>query len=142
MKFCIYSKFDDLTKGEMYQIIHNLNPYLLFLATLNTNKNVVVSASKYSNTTKLTLEKAFEITLNFRGDGNYKLLDYGIYMVNNKILRFKVSDTGTGTINLMYYFMKDENDYDLYELKAAMIPECYDDGKKILESIALTVEIY
>jgi hypothetical protein len=141
MTFHIRSPFTEITNEELGQSIKNLNSHILFLALPDSDKNTMISASVYSDSIKKSMDKAFEVTINYVGDEYYHVLDYGIYKVDNKTLRFKVSTTGMGTFNLMYYFMKDDYDYDLYELKAVTMPENYDKTKAYLESIATTVEI-
>ena len=141
MTLHIHSPFTDITNDKLGQSIKNLNSHILFLALPDSDKNTMISASVYSDTIKKSMDKAFEVTVNYVGDEYYHVLDYGIYTVNNKTLRYKVSTTGMGTVNLMYYFMKDDYDYDLYELKAVTTPENYDKTKAYLESIVMTVEI-
>lgn len=148
MIFHIRTGFEDITNNELGQSMRNINTYILFLAIPDSDRNSMISASVYSDTAMITMEKAFEITINSVATfGNsstnnvYKLLDYGTYKVGNKTLRYKVSTVGTGTVNLMYYFMKDNYDYDLYELKAVCQPDSYDKMREMLERIAATVEI-
>ena len=142
MTFHIRLPFTDITNDKLGQSIKNINSHILFLALTDSDKNTMISTSVYSDsTTKRTMKDAFEVTINYVGDKYYHVLDYGTYTVNNKTLRYKVSTTGVGTVNIMYYFMKDDYDYDLYELKAVSMPDNYDKTRKMLEKIAATVEI-
>jgi hypothetical protein len=119
----------------------------MFLALIDSDRSMI-SAAKYSDTLKVTIKEAFNITVhsvtsfdNESLNSDYKLIDSGTYTLHNKTLRFKVLAVNDNIISTMYYFMKDDYDYDLYELKAVSTRKLMKEIKCLTESIALTVEI-
>lgn len=146
--FHIKGGFRDLRREDIYSQILEFNPNLLIMALIDLpHESTAISVHIYSDTIKNSIEKAFEISVNTKASfnnqsvGDYKLIDYGVYKSGVKTLRYKVSCIGDTMVNTMYYFMKDNYDYDLYELKISCSKKSQQDSKKYLEAMALTVAI-
>lgn len=146
--FHMNGSFRDLRKKAVYSQLLEVNPNLLIMALIDLpQQSTAISVQKYSDTIKNSIDKAFEITVNSKASfnnqsvGGYKLIDYGVYKLGDKTLRFKVSCISDTMVNTMYYFMKDNYDYDLYELKISCSKQSQHDAKIYLENIALTVAI-
>ena len=147
-KFHFKGSFRDLRKEDIYSQMLEVNPNLLIMALIDLpQQSTAISAQKYSDSIKHSIDDAFKISINTKASfnnqsiGGYKLIDYGVYKLGDKMLRFKVSCVGDTTVNTMYYFMKDNYDYDLYELKISCSKKSQQDAKKYLENMALTVVI-
>ena len=146
--FQINGSFRDLRREDIFPQLMEINPNLLIMALIDLpQQSTAISVQKYSDTIKNSIDEAFKMSINTKAtldkqlvDG-YKLIDYGVYKSGDKTLRFKVSCIGDTTVNTMYYFMKDNYDYDLYELKISCSKKSQQDAKKYLENMALTVEI-
>ena len=146
--FHFKGSFRDLRKEDVYSQILEVNPNILIMALIDLpQQSTAISAHKYSDSIKHSIDDAFKISINTKASfnnqsvGGYKLIDYGVYKLGDKTLRFKVSCVGDTTVNTMYYFMKDNYDYDLYELKISCSKKSQQDAKKYLENMALTVAI-
>ena len=146
--FHIKGGFRDLRREDIYSQMLEVNPNLLIMALIDLpQESTAISVHIYSDTIKNSIDKAFEISVNTKASfnkqsvGDYKLIDYGVYKSGDKTLRFKVSCIGDTMVNTMYYFMKDNYDYDLYELKISCSKQSQQDSKKYLETMALTVAI-
>jgi len=146
--FHFKGSFRDLRSEDIYSQLLEVNPNLLIMALIDLpQQSTAISVQKYSDTIKNSIDEAFKMSINTKAtldkqlvDG-YKLIDYGVYKSGDKTLRFKVSCIGDTTVNTMYYFMKDNYDYDLYELKISCSKQSQQDSKKYLETMALTVAI-
>src|ERR1035437_9518534 len=141
-------KFRDLRGEDIYSQILEASPNILIMALIDLpQESTAMSVHIYSDTIKNSIDRAFKITVNSKASfnnqsvGDYKLIDYGVKKLDDKTLRFKVSCVGDTTVNTMYYFMKDNYDYDLYELKISCSKKYQQDAKKYLEKMALTVAI-
>jgi len=146
--FHIKGGFKDLRREDFYSQMLEVNPNLLIMALINLPQgSTAISAHKYSDSIKHSIDDAFRTSIKTKASFNnqsvdgYKLIDYGVYKLGNKTLRFKVSCVGDTNVNTMYYFMKDNYDYNLYELKISCSKKYQQVAKKYLETIALTVEI-
>jgi len=146
--FHFKGSFRDLRSEDIYSQLLEVNPNLLIMALIDLpQQSTAISVQKYSDTIKNSIDEAFQMSINTKAtldkqlvDG-YKLIDYEVYKSGDKTLRFKVSCIGDTTVNTMYYFMKDNYDYDLYELKISCSKQSQQDSKKYLETMALTVAI-
>lgn len=140
--------FIDLRKETIYSQLLEVNPNLLIMALIELpQESTAISVHIYSDSIKHSIDEAFKTSINTKASfnnqsvGDYKLLDYGVYTLGDKTLRFKVSCIGDTMVNTMYYFMKDNYDYNLYELKISCSKKSQQDAKKYLEKMALTVAI-
>ena len=135
-----------LSKHDL-ENIRELDPTITFMAL--TGLPFVcstVSISVYDLHQETILDSAFIKTVKHIptqpvGDTtwNYRLIDYGIQMVDNKPLRYKISCIDSTDYYIMYYFMKNDKSNILYEIKAT----CYSENeiktaKDFIEEIALT----
>jgi hypothetical protein len=146
--FHIKGTFKDLRREDIYSQMVEVNPNLLIMALIDLpHESTAISVHKYSDSIKHSIDDAFKISIDTKASfnnqsvGAYKLIDYGVYKLGDKTLRFKVSCIGDTMVNTMYYFMKDDYDYDLYELKISCSKQSQQDSKKYLENMALTVAI-
>ena len=146
--FHMNGSFRDLRKEAVYSQLLEVNSNLLIMVLIDLpQQSIVISVQKYVDRIKNSIDKAFEITVhskalfNNQSVGKYKLIDYGVYNFEDKTLRFKVSSVGDTMVNTMYYFMKDNYDYDLYELKISCSKKSQYEARKYLEKMALTVVI-
>jgi len=146
--FQINGSFRDLRREDIFPQLMEINPNLLIMALIDLpQQSTAISVQKYSDIIKNSIDEAFKISVNTKASfnkqsvGDYKLIDYGVYKSGDKTLRFKVSCIGDTMVNTMYYFMKDNYDYDLYELKISCSKQSQQDSKKYLEAMALTVAI-
>lgn len=146
--FHIEDNFKDLRREDIFSQIQEINPNILIMALIELpQESTAISVHKISDSIKHSIDDAFEISINTKASfnnqsvGDYKLIDYGVYKLGDKTLRFKVSCVGDTMVNTIYYFMKDNYDYDLYELKISCSKQSQQDSKKYLENMAMTVAI-
>ena len=131
---------------RLTKALKDLNDKIIYVAIINiSSKKVPFAISKYHSEEIITIDSAFEETINFRpvDSDAYKLVESGTYKKDNKVLRYKISEitfsTGTKTNSIMYYFMKGEASSDLYEIKLSSSPKNRKENKAVLEQIALSV---
>ena len=110
---------------EDLEDIRIINPNITFMAVAGLpSVNTILSISVYDLHESTSIDSAFTATVKHvattpdeEAAGNYRLIDYGIQKTEGKFLRYKISYTDS-TINIMYYFMKDNYSNLLYELKS------------------------
>ena len=71
----------------------------------------------------------------------YKLVDFGVNKVNNKLLRVKINSYLGEFYNIRYYFMKDDYSKDLYEIKTACFGDDITQTCEFMKKTALSVQL-
>ena len=100
------------------RLVKKLNPDIIYLArTTRDSLNYLFSVSKYSYPSANPMEYVFysmakAIPANYEKE-DYKLIDFGVKKVNNKLLRVKISSYLGEFYNVRFYFMKDDYSKDL-----------------------------
>lgn len=145
--FKIPKDCENITNDELGKLLKQGNPSIDYLAKVAFPfGNSLFSVSTFVNEEKIYMDSAFIKTVNYvatlRGDTvkNYRLVDYGIKKLNNKILRYKISCAYDSVYSVMYYFMKDDYSRFMNEMKIT----CRGQNnlktvQNYLEKIALTV---
>ncbi len=136
----------NMTESDIFKIIAEANTHILFLAFTDTIKRTsTFSVSKYSADEPMTIDSAFNYTVNSVATtcgtqmaDSYKLIDSGTYQLEGKMMRFKISTIDKMSINIMYYFMKDDYSNELYEIKLITPKDKLKEGKKYIEKVALS----
>jgi len=70
----------------------------------------------------------------------YKLVDFDVNKVNNKLLRVKINSYLGEFYNIRYYFMKDDYSKDLYEIKTAYLGDDITRTCEFMKKTALSVQ--
>lgn len=141
---CEVFSMDDLEAMKM------INPTLTFIAVAGLPfGNTTFSVSVYDLHSETPIDSAFDNAVKHVpvypdevNNNNYRLVDHGIQRIEDKTLRYKISESisNDGKIfSLMYYFMKNDHSDILYEIKSV----CSSEGeiettREFLEMIALT----
>lgn len=140
------SGYVNMTETDIFKEISEANTHILFLAfTDPTKRTSTFSVSKYSADEPMSIDSAFSYTVNSiatmggtQMTDSYKLIDYGTYQLEGKMMRFKISTIDKTSINIMYYFMKNDYSTELYEIKLVTEKAKLEEGKKYIEKVALT----
>ncbi len=137
-------------EGELKNSLIEMNSNILYLALCGTkNSRYWFSVSKYISEYKTSIEEAFiesvltttNLDVNDTLKDNYRLVDFKIYHIKEKTLRYKISEHFDKVYTLMYYFMKDDYSNELYEIKATADTNNLPEVLKFLEKVALSVKI-
>jgi hypothetical protein len=135
---------------EFMDILKKANIDILFFRLLNYNKDkqIIMSVSKYVNTTPADINEAFyELTAVYEPSNqenlglDYKLLSFNSYKKEDKVLYTKVSSPFPSKCAVMYYFMHNNFSNALYEIKLVGDIQDIKSIKQIAETIALSVEV-
>lgn len=127
------------------RLVKKLNPDIIYLArTTRDSVNYLFSVSKYSYPSANPMEYVFysmikAIPTNYEKE-EYKLVDFGVKKVNNKLLRVKISSYLNDFYNVRFYFMKDDYSKDLYEIKTACLGDDITQTCEFMEKTALSVQ--
>ncbi len=126
------------------RFVKKLNPDIIYLArTTRDSINYLFSVSKYSYHSSNPMEYVFysmvkTIPTNYEKE-QYKLVDFGVKKINNKLLRVKISSYLGEIYNIRFYFMKDDYSKDLYEIKTACLGNEITKTCDFMEKAALSV---
>jgi hypothetical protein len=135
---------------EFMDILKKANSDIQFFRLLNYNKDkqIIMSVSKYVNTTPADINEAFyELTAVYEPSNqeslglDYKLLSYNSYKKEDKILYTKVSSPFPSKCAVMFYFMHNNFSNELYEIKLVGDIQDIKAIKQIAETMALSVEV-
>ena len=135
---------------EFMDILKKANSDILFFRLLNykKDKQIIMSVSKYVNTTSADINEAFyELTAVYEPSNqenlglDYKLLSYNSYMKEDKMLYTKVSSPFPSKCAVMFYFMHNNFSNALYEIKLVGDIQDINTIKQIAETMALSVEV-
>jgi hypothetical protein len=129
--------------GNLMEAMLRMNDRIIYLAQCDTNDSrSLFMVSKYTSQQKASIDEAFAETIQATPQiaENSHLLEYKKYEVKGKTLRYKISKHGEMYM-IMYYFMKDDYAFNLYEIKASSGKESLAKAKAFLEEIALSVSI-
>jgi hypothetical protein len=135
---------------EFLDILKKANSDIQFFRLLNykKDKQIIMSVSKYVNTTPADINEAFyELTAVYDPSNqenlglDYKLLSYNSYKKEDKILYTKVSSPFPSNCAVMFYFMHNNFSNELYEIKLVGDIQDINTIKQIAETMALSVEV-
>ena len=135
---------------EFMDILKKANSDIQFFRLLNykKDKQIIMSVSKYVNTTPADINEAFyELTAVYEPSNqenlglDYKLLSYDSYKKEDKMLYTKVSSPFASKCAIMFYFMHNNFSNELYELKLVGDIQDINTIKQIAETMALSVEV-
>lgn len=135
---------------ELLTSVKEINPNVIFLRSIGIQKSkpILFAVSRYEDSKKVELDTVFyNETIHFKvgnlgkTTNNYKLISYSRYKKGKKLLYSKVSSPMKGQCSLMYYFMKNNYDNVMYEIKLSGEITEIESMKTIAEKIALSVEI-
>lgn len=135
---------------EFMDILKKANSDIQFFRLLNykKDKQIIMSVSKYVNTTPADINDAFyELTAVYEPSNQenlgleYKLLSYDSYKKEDKMLYTKVSSPFASKCAIMFYFMHNNFSNELYELKLVGDIQDINTIKQIAETMALSVEV-
>jgi hypothetical protein len=135
---------------EFMDILKKANSDIQFFRLLNykKDKQIIMSVSKYVNTTPADINEAFyELTAVYEPSNqenlglDYKLLSYDSYKKEDKMLYTKVSSPFPSKCAIMFYFMHNNFSNELYELKLVGDIQDINTIKQIAETMALSVEV-
>ena len=129
--------------GGIMEAMLRMNDKLIYLAQCDTNDSrFVFAVSKYTSQQKASIDEAFAETIQTTPQiaENSHVLEYKKYDVKDKTLRYKISKHGE-LYTIMYYFMKEDYAFNLYEIKVSSSKESLAKAKAFLEEIALSVNI-
>ena len=139
----------NLEMEDLFTSIKEINSNVIFLRSFGINKKIILFAvSRYEDSKKTKLDTVFyKSTVNVKvsnlGDisKNYKLISYNKYTKANKLLYTKVSSPMEGQCCVMFYFMKNNYDNSMYEIKLSGGMSEMEELKISAEKIALSVEL-
>ena len=140
----------NLEMDELLTSLKEINENIIFLRSIGKlkNKPVLFAVSRYEDSIKIKLDTVFyNQTVNVKASNlgnatsNYKLISYSKYKKGNKLLYTKVSSPMEGQCSVMYYFMRNEYNNVMYEIKLSGGISEIESIKTIAEKIALSVEI-
>lgn len=135
---------------EDLEAMKKINPTITFIGVARLPfGNTTISVSAYDLHIETPIDSAFYNTVKHVpvypdevNNNNYRLLDHGIQRIEDKTLRYKISESISynGKIySLMYYFMKNDHSDILYEIKSICPSEDeIETTREFLEMIALT----
>lgn len=135
---------------ECTDLLKKANNDILFFRLLNIKKDkqIMVSVSKYVNSTPADINEAFyEFTVVYEPTNQenmgfaYKLLSYDSYKKEGRLLYTKVSSPFPSNCAVMFYFMRNNFSKELYELKLVGDINDLKTIKQIAEIMALSVEV-
>lgn len=135
--------------GDLKNAMLQLNSNILYLAICDTNgSGNMFMVSKYVSENKESIEEAFMQSVNTASNFNidtlsndFHLIDYKVYKVKGKTLRYKISAHFGNVNTIMYYFMKDDYSNELYEIKAIARKNELPKVLNFMEEVALSVKI-
>ena len=139
----------NLEMEDLFTSIKEINSNVIFLRSFVINKKIILFAvSRYEDSKKTKLDTVFyKSTVNVKvsnlGDlsKNYKLISYNKYSKANKLLYTKVSSPMEGQCCVMFYFMKNNYDNVMYEIKLSGVLSEMEGMLISAEKIALSVEL-
>lgn len=132
---------------ELLDLMNEHNPFIQFIAicSIDSNKGIAIAVSKYTNDSKVSIDEAYQLSVETVGGQNlgledaYKLIDHKVYQKNGKTLRYKISETFEGINSIMFYFMKNDFSNELFEVKITAKSEDRKEALDYGEKIALSV---
>lgn len=134
----------------LFTAITKANPNVLFLRSvlISNNKQILFAVSRFENSEAVKLSTAFyEQTANHTptnlGDmsKDYKIISFKEYSKGSKKLYTKVSSPFEGFCTIMYYFMKNDFNNVMYEIKLSGNLSEKEEMEALAEKIALSVEL-
>lgn len=132
--------------SPLFISIKQMNEKIIFLANIeeDSTHSFVFSVSKYVNDSAVPMEIVFiEECLKYNSafyGAKSKLLDFGVYDLNNTRYRYKITQTPFDDVfKQMYFFMKNDKDTILYELSFATNLESFYYADSVLRT---TVESF
>jgi hypothetical protein len=139
----------NLEMEDLFNSIKEINSNVIFLRSFVINKKIILFAvSRYEDSKKTKLDTVFykstvNVKVNNLGDitKNYKLISYNKYTKANKLLYTKVSSPMEGQCCVMFYFMKNNYDNVMYEIKLSGVLSEMEGMLISAEKIALSVEL-
>jgi len=140
----------NLEMEDLFNSIKEINSNVIFLRSIGKlkNKPVLFAVSRYENSKKTKLDTVFyKNTVNVKVSNlgemskNYKLISYNKYTKANKLLYTKVSSPMEGQCCVMFYFMKNNYDNSMYEIKLSGGMSEMEEMEAVAEKIALSVKL-
>ncbi len=140
----------NLEMDELLTSLKEINHNIIFLRSIvqSNKKQVLFSVSRFEDSKKIKLDTVFyKQTVNVKasnivGKSNtYKLISYNRYKKGGKLLYTKVSSPMEGQFSVMYYFMKNNYNNVMYEIKLTGGITEMESMKASAEKIALSVEL-
>jgi energy-converting hydrogenase Eha subunit A len=140
----------NLELDELLTSLKEINENIIFLRSIGKlkSKPVLFAVSRYVDSKKIKLDTVFyNQTVNVKVSNlgnattNYKLISYNKYKKGNKLLYTKVTSPMEGQCSVMYYFMKNEYNNVMYEIKLSGGISEIESIKTSAERIALSVKI-
>jgi hypothetical protein len=140
----------NLEMDRLLVSLKEINQNIIFLRSIGKlkSKSVLFAVSRYEDSKKMKLDTVFyKQTINVKASNlgkttsNYNLISYSKYKKGGKLLYTKVSSPVKGQCCVMYYFMKNEYDNVMYEIKLAGGITEMESMKTSAEKIALSVEL-
>ena len=134
--------------SELLDVVHEVNSDVIgfYLLDLKDIPNTTMTVSCYIASVPMTLHDAFlKETVPAKPDNlgslsnDYKLISFDHYTKSGKSLYLKVSSPMSGICNVMYYFMKNNYDKSMYEIKVAGNEADQAILKNLAEKLAMTV---
>lgn len=139
----------NLEMEDLFASIKEINSNVVFLRSFVINKNIILFAiSRYEDSEKIKLDTVFyKQTINVKVSNLgkttsiYKLISYSRYKKGGTLLYTKVSSPMEGQCSVMHYFMKNNYDNVMYEIKLTGGISEMKLMKTSAEKIALSVEL-
>ena len=144
--FDIPEHCENMTGNDLGMAIRKINPAIDFLAKVGLPSGYhLFSVASYDMDEEIHIDTAFAETVKYvatlmgASADEYKVEDYGVKKVDNKILRYKVSSLRDTDLNIMYYFMQDDYSRYYYEMKlSGSSPDDFKAAIDFIESVALS----
>lgn len=140
----------NLEMDELFSSLKEINKNFIFLKSIGNikSKPVLFAVSRYKDSNKIKLDSVFyKQTINYKANNlgsissNYKLISYNRYKKEGKLLNTKVSSPMEGQCSVMFYFMKNNFNNVMYEIKLTGGISEMKSMKESAEKIALSVEL-
>lgn len=140
----------NVNMAELLVSLKKVNPNVIFLSSIGKSKSkpILFAVSRYENSKKEKLDTAFykytvdvKATKLGKSSEKYKLISYSRYKKGGKLLYTKVSSPMEGQCSVMYYFMKNNYNNVMYEIKLTGGILEVKLLKTIAEKIALSVRL-
>jgi len=140
----------NVNMAELLVTLKKVNPNVIFLSSIGKSKSkpILFAVSRFENSKKEKLDTAFyKYTVDVKATKlgktaeNYKLISYNRYKKGSTILYTKISSPLEGQCSVMYYFMKNNYNNVMYEIKLTGGISEVKLLKTIAETIALSVRL-
>jgi hypothetical protein len=150
-EFSIILPTPNVDMSDLLVSLQKVNPNVIFLSSIGKSKSkpILFAVSRYEDSKNEKLDTVFyEQTVNFKANNlgeianNYKLISHSRYKKEGKLLYTKVSSPTEGQCSVMYYFMKNNYNTVMYEIKLTGEMTEMESMKTTAEKISLSVEFY